>query len=121
MTPSARPRGAPASPWESGAGGEEITPQSGLSPTGEVLPIRTGELEDHIAADIAWAANCYATWTGDGAFMRGDGRALLVETARFWASRIVFADGRAPIRGVIGLDEHHEDVSDNAYTNVMAR
>ena len=30
-------------------------------------------------------------------------------------------DGRGHIRGVIGPDEYHEDVDDNAFTNVMAR
>ena len=29
--------------------------------------------------------------------------------------------GRGHIRHVIGPDEYHEDVDDNAYTNVMAR
>ena len=42
--------------------------------------------------------------------------------ARFWASRAVpDADGRRHIRHVIGPDEYHEDVDDNALPNVMAR
>jgi trehalose/maltose hydrolase-like predicted phosphorylase len=45
-----------------------------------------------------------------------------LETARFWASRAVpEADGKRHIRHVIGPDEYHEDVDDNAFTNVMAR
>ena len=31
------------------------------------------------------------------------------------------ADGRRHIRGVIGPDEYHENIDDNAFTNVMAR
>ena len=31
------------------------------------------------------------------------------------------ADGKCHIRGVIGPDEYHENIDDNAYTNVMAR
>ena len=31
------------------------------------------------------------------------------------------ADGKRHIRHVIGPDEYHEDVDDNAFTNVMAR
>jgi trehalose/maltose hydrolase-like predicted phosphorylase len=47
---------------------------------------------------------------------------LLVETARYWASRARRdADGRVHIDAVIGPDEYHESVNDNAYTNVMAR
>ena len=45
-----------------------------------------------------------------------------MQTARWWASRIELdAHGRGHIRGVIGPDEYHENVDDNAYTNVMAR
>ena len=50
------------------------------------------------------------------------GAEILLETARFWASRSVpEADGMRHIRHVIGPDEYHEDVDDNAFTNVMAR
>ena len=49
------------------------------------------------------------------------GVVLIVETARFWASRAKVEDGgRAHIRQVIGPDEYHELVDDNAYTNAMA-
>ena len=45
-----------------------------------------------------------------------------VETARYWASRVrIDANGRAHIYGVIGPDEYHEPVDDNAFTNGMAR
>jgi trehalose/maltose hydrolase-like predicted phosphorylase len=45
-----------------------------------------------------------------------------VETARYWASRIeADSNGRGHIRQVIGPDEYHEEVDDNAFTNVMAR
>ena len=89
---------------------------------GEVIQIRTGELEEHIVADVAWAASEYAAWTGDAEFLRGPGADLLLDTARYWASRVTIEpDGRGHIRGVIGPDEYHEDVDDNAFTNVMAR
>ena len=61
-------------------------------------------------------------WTGDEAFAAGPGRDLFLETARYWASRVRFdADGRAHIYGVVGPDEYHEPVDDNAFTNVLAR
>lgn len=45
-----------------------------------------------------------------------------MQTARWWASRIEpDTNGHGHIRGFIGPDEHHENVDDNAYTNVMAR
>jgi trehalose/maltose hydrolase-like predicted phosphorylase len=84
--------------------------------------IRTGELEDHIVADVAWAACRYADWTADGEFLHGPGRELLLDAARFWASRVCWdPDGRTHINGVIGPDEYHVMVDDNAFTNVMAR
>jgi trehalose/maltose hydrolase-like predicted phosphorylase len=109
-------------PWESAADGTEATPPTTIGLEGAVQPVRTGELEEHIVADVAWAAWHYASWSGDRRFWSGSGRRLLVETARYWASRVeIDPDGTGHIRGVIGPDEYHEEVDDNAYTNVMAR
>jgi trehalose/maltose hydrolase-like predicted phosphorylase len=109
-------------PWESAADGSDVTPAIALLPTGAHVAIRTGEREEHIVADVAWAASHYLDWTGDTDFESGDGGRLIVETARYWASRIRRdGAGRAHIHGVIGPDEYHEPVDDNAYTNVMAR
>ncbi|RDI55221.1 glycosyl hydrolase family 65 protein [Nocardia mexicana] len=103
-------------PWESAADGTDVTPRRGFL-GGVPVPIRTGAEEEHITADIAWAANHYAEWTGTTPI-----RELLTETARYWASRArTDGDGRVHIDGVIGPDEYHECVDDNAYTNVMAR
>jgi trehalose/maltose hydrolase-like predicted phosphorylase len=109
-------------PWESAGEGVDVTPFSARLPTGEVIRVRTGEMEEHITADVAWSAACYLDWTGDTAFAGTAGRDLIVETARYWASRVRYdADGTGHIDGVIGPDEYHEAVDDNAYTNVMAR
>jgi trehalose/maltose hydrolase-like predicted phosphorylase len=109
-------------PWESARDGVDVTPPSARDATGRLVRIRTGESEEHVVADVAWAASCYVDWSGDEQFAAGPGLQLLVETARYWASRARFdRDGRAHIYGVIGPDEYHEPVDDNAYTNVMAR
>lgn len=108
-------------PWESAQDGRDVTPTHG-DLGGVAVDIRTGDLEEHITADVAWSAWHYATWTSDHKFLDGPGRALLVESARYWASRCVLDKrGRAHIGPVIGPDEYHEAVYDNAYTNVMAR
>ena len=108
--------------WESAATGSDVTPTSARLASGELVRIRTGELEEHIVGDVAWAASCYLAWTGDEAFAAGPGRDLFLETARYWASRVRFdAGGRAHIYGVVGPDEYHEPVDDNAFTNVLAR
>ncbi len=115
-------RGGAKFPWESASIGREITPSMVIGPRGEKVVVRTGEMEDHIVADVAWAACRYVDWTEDESFRRGPLVRLLVETARYWASRIeTDTDGSAHIRHVIGPDEYHDDVDDNAFTNVMAR
>ncbi|MGZ8707730.1 MAG: glycosyl hydrolase family 65 protein, partial [Gaiellaceae bacterium] len=109
-------------PWESAGAGVDVTPSHGHDHAGRTVAIRTGELEEHIVADVAWAAGCYVDWSGDAAFATGPGRELFTESARYWASRIrVDRSGQAHIYGVIGPDEYHEPVDDNAFTNVMAR
>ena len=109
-------------PWESAGDGREVTPPAARDPQGRLVAIRTGELEEHIVAAVAWAACRYAAWTGDWAFLHGAGRDLVLDGARYWAARArTDAAGRAHIDGVIGPDEYHEDVNDNAFTNVMAR
>ncbi|MGZ4627207.1 MAG: hypothetical protein ACXV3S_13115, partial [Kineosporiaceae bacterium] len=108
-------------PWESADDGRDVTPASGYV-GGQPVPILTGRMEEHVTADVAWAACHYASWAGDAEFLAGPGRALLTETARYWASRCrIDRDGRAHIDDVIGPDEYHEGVRDNAFTNVMAR
>jgi hypothetical protein len=107
-------------PWESAATGEDVTPRLARLPDGGIVPIRTGDLEEHITADVAWAAACYLDWTGDTSF-EPSARELLLETARYWASRVRIDRAGAHIYGVIGPDEYHEPVDDNAFTNVMAR
>ncbi len=109
-------------PWESAHSGDDVTPKSGINQHGETVPISTGDLEEHITADVAWAAWRYAAWIGDWSFLTGPGRPLVVDTARYWASRIRRdAGGRAHIDSVTGPDEYHERVDDNAFTNLMAR
>jgi trehalose/maltose hydrolase-like predicted phosphorylase len=108
--------------WESADTGEETTPARVVGPDGAMVDILTGTMEIHISADIAYAVWQYWCITADDAFLRDAGAEILIETARFWAARAVAeADGARHIRHVIGPDEYHEDVDDNAYTNVLAR
>jgi trehalose/maltose hydrolase-like predicted phosphorylase len=108
-------------PWESTRSGFDVTPRFWRAPGGRTVPIRTGSHEEHITADVAWAADCYLSWSGDADFLP-EARTLFVETARYWASRIrLDSSGAGHIYGVIGPDEYHEPVDDSAYTNVMAR
>jgi kojibiose phosphorylase len=108
--------------WESADTGEDVTPSFVVAPTGEVIRVRAGEEEHHISADIAYGVWSYWQATADEPFLLGSGAEILLETARFWASRARREeDGRYHIRGVIGPDEYHETIDDNAYTNGIAR
>lgn len=107
--------------WESADTGNEATPRRAVLPDGRIVTILTGEQEHHISADVAYAVWQYWRASGDDTFMLEAGAEILVETARFWASRAqAEPDGRAHIRQVIGPDEYHETVDDNAFTNAMA-
>lgn len=108
--------------WESADTGEETTPEEVIGPAGTPVEVLTGKQEQHITADVSHAVWQYWLATGDEDFLLQAGAEILLETARFWTSRALpEADGRRHIRGVIGPDEYHETIDDNAFTNTMAR
>jgi maltose phosphorylase len=64
----------------------------------------------------------YVKLTGDKEFLYDMGAEMLVEICRMLATRGAFgADGRYGFYGVMGLDEFHMMVNNNAYTNYMAK
>jgi trehalose/maltose hydrolase-like predicted phosphorylase len=108
-------------PWESADTGEETTPNFVIDPGGHVIPVLNGDMENHITADVAYAVSQYWQWSGDDGFLLQAGAEIILETARFWASRgKMEADNRYHIRHVIGPDEYHENIDDSAFTNLMA-
>jgi trehalose/maltose hydrolase-like predicted phosphorylase len=108
--------------WESADTGAEATPEQVVGPDGEIIDILCGKQEQHITADIAYAVWQYWQATEDVDFLLDAGAEILLETGRFWSSRAQpERDGYCHIRNVIGPDEYHEHIDDNAYTNVMAR
>jgi len=99
-----------------------MSPEQVIGPDRMVVDVLCGRQEQHISADVAYAVWQYWQATGDDDFLLQAGAEILLETGRFWASRAGReADGHCHIRGVIGPDEYHENIDDNAYTNVMAR
>ncbi|MDF2117847.1 glycosyl hydrolase family 65 protein [Roseiarcaceae bacterium H3SJ34-1] len=108
--------------WESADTGDETTPEQVIGPDRKVIEVWSGRQEQHISADVAYAVWQYWQASGDVGFFLAAGAEILLETGRFWASRAQpEADGYCHIRGVIGPDEYHENIDDNAFTNVMAR
>jgi kojibiose phosphorylase len=106
--------------WESAATGDDVTPEWSKPVFGPPVRIWTGQLQEHITADVAWAADHYWRWTGDDRFMADEGLAITLEGARYWVSRVEEGSGGLHIRDVIGPDEYHIHVDDNFYTNAMA-
>lgn len=109
-------------PWESADTGGETTPPYAKHLDGTIIEIHTMDMEHHIVSDIAYAACHYFNATDDFEFMFKAGLEILFEAARFWASRVTYnkKTKKFEIRKVIGPDEFHENVNNNAYTNKMA-
>ena len=108
--------------WESAASGTEVTPRWVPGEDGSPISIVCGELEQHVTADVAHATWQYWRVTGDDRFMLDYGVEILVRTARFWTSRAERdpAGNHYVIRHVMGPDEYHADIDNNAYTNALA-
>ena len=112
-------------PWESADTGEEVTPTwvPHFADRNKLVRIWTGDIEIHISADVALAAHKYWQVTGDDAWFIEQGAELILDTAKFWASRAEWNAelNRYEYNDVIGPDENHEHVNNNAYTNRMAQ
>ena len=111
-------------PWEAAwIDDGEATPVWGAADIVTGLPIKiwSGFIEQHITADVAYGVWQYYQATGDEDYMDGCGWEVLLDTAKFWASRLEKGeDGRLHINDVVGPDEYKEHVNDNAFTNYMA-
>jgi beta-phosphoglucomutase len=111
--------------WESAATGDEMTPRWSIleDPYAEAVRLLSRDLEVHISSDIAYAVWQYWQATGDDIWMRDYGAEIILDTARFWMSRVDWNAKREryEICGVIGADEYHEQVNNNAYTNRLVQ
>ncbi len=109
--------------WESAASGEETTPRWAMLPDGELVHIWCGDIELHITVDVVFAIYQYWQVTADDDFMVNYGAEIILDTARFWGSRVEWNEesNRFEINDVIGPDENHDHVNNNAYTNTMVR
>lgn len=109
--------------WESAETGDEVTPRWVPGPDGQLIRIWCGDRELHISADIAYAVWQYWQSTGDDIWMRDCGAEIILDTAVFWGSCVEWnADRRRyELRNVIGPDEYHERIDNNAFTNRMVQ
>ncbi len=116
-------------PWQSGSDGREETQIIHLNPISGEWGDDYSSLQRHISLAIAYNIYTYYHATGDQEFMDQFGAELLLDIARFWASKCRYdeEDERFHIEKVMGPDEFHEalpgseegGLPDNAYTNLM--
>jgi len=101
-------------PWEADERGEETTPH---------FAVQNAKMEIHVNGDVALAQWQYYQMTGDSAWLANDGYPVIRETANFWVSRARrdSVRDRYHIDSVVSVHEGLIGVSDDAYTNAVAR
>lgn len=110
-------------PWESADDGTEQCPDWTIEPDGTCYRCYVAVYEHHVTAAVAYGICDYVKITKDKEFLLEKGAEILIETARFWASRCEYNQekDRYEIRQVTGPDEWHEPVDNNLYTNYLAQ
>ncbi|VXC22762.1 Family 65 glycosyl hydrolase [Arthrobacter sp. 9AX] len=117
-------------PWQSGSDGREETPKWLYNDRSGRWVKDHSHLQLHAGLAVAFNAWQYYQATNDKAWLLRKGSELVMDVARFFASRAEYSQdaGRYHLRGVVGPDEYHTGypgtpdpgLDDNAYTNVMA-
>ncbi|MCM1556851.1 MAG: hypothetical protein NC087_04880 [Anaeroplasma bactoclasticum] len=109
--------------WESQETGLEACSKYNVTDPITNEPIRTyfNEKQIHLSADIIYALEEYIQITGDESILLDGGLEMAFEVTKFFISFAKKIDGKFHILDVIGPDEYHECVNDNAFTNYMAK
>ncbi|HAQ57295.1 MAG TPA: glycoside hydrolase family 65 protein [Acholeplasmatales bacterium] len=107
--------------WESQETGDDACSDFNVTDPVTKEPIRTffKEQQIHITGDVVYAALNYLDRTKDLSVLAEGGLEMLLESVRFYLSYVKLdrRDGLYHVPCVIGPDEYHEGVNDNAYTN----
>lgn len=111
--------------WESQDGGYDACTDYSVTDVFTGRPMRTffRDKQVHISSAVVYGLRKYAQRTGDDSLMRDGGAQVILECARFYfslLSRKLDSDVY-DLKDVVGPDEYHERVNNNAYTNEMAR
>jgi kojibiose phosphorylase len=111
--------------WTSGKTGEELFPDYFFTNvlTGRKMRNHFNDWQIHISPDIVYALWQYYAATGDWDFIADYGAEVAFEVAQFLVSRIHFKmdKDRYEFIRLLGPDEYHENVDNNAFTNYQAR
>ena len=111
--------------WESQDTGDDACTYFNIGDpiTGRDLRTHFRDKQVHISGDVAIALWQYFKITGDDTLLVEGGAEVILECARFYYSYAHFKKdrGRYEILDVIGPDEYHERVNNNAFTNMVVR
>lgn len=90
--------------------------------TGQAIKIWSDFIEQYITFDVAFGVKQYLDVTGDKTFEVEKGYEILLDTAKFWTSRLEWnaETGVYEICDVMGPDEYKEHINNNSYTNYTA-
>ncbi|GHT75816.1 glycosyl hydrolase [Spirochaetia bacterium] len=107
--------------WESQETGDDACTDFNVTDVFTGRPVRTyfRDKQIHISADIVYAIKKYIDYTGDREILTEGGMEVILESARFFLSYLYYSPEhqRCEILDVIGPDEYHERVHNNAFTN----
>jgi nigerose phosphorylase len=109
--------------WESHENGEDACSDFNVTDVFTRRPVKTyfKDKQVHISAAVAYAIWETYKFTGDASVLLDGGAEVILECARFFYSYAYYKEDkdRFEILDVIGPDEYHERVNNNAYTNKM--
>ena len=111
--------------WESQETGDDACSYFNVGDplNGRDLRTHFRDKQIHISGDVAIALWNYFKLTGDDSLLLEGGAEVILECARFYYSYAYFKKekGRYEILDVIGPDEYHERVNNNAFTSMVAK
>lgn len=111
--------------WESQETGDDACTYFNIGDPFTKRDLRTHfrDKQVHISGDIAIAMWEYFKVTGDDSLLLEGGAEVILECARFYYSYAYFKKDkkRYEILDVIGPDEYHERVNNNAFTSMVAK
>ena len=111
--------------WISGATGDELCPDYFFDDVLTGRPIRNhfNVWQMHVAPDIVTTIARYVEVTGDLDYLLDHGAEIAFEVARFLHSFVRYDDWRDMYHCIrlLGPDEWHENVDDNAFTNYQTQ
>jgi beta-phosphoglucomutase len=111
--------------WESQENGDDACSLFNINDVFSGRPMRTyfRDKQIHISADVVYAIWQYYLLTGDEGILLEGGAEVILECARFYYSYAYYKKDkqRYEILDVIGPDEYHDRVSNNAFTNTMVK